>query len=291
MSAPGAFAVIAILAVFAAPIFIVGYIMLRRKRRLDQETREPFTELPLRPPGESLRLKLEKLSEDFEETLTFGFGIGSISALVVIFAPAQVRTVVLAVVGTSAAIGYLWFGRKLLRLQREFWRNRLGYMGERAVGEELNQLLAAGFRVFHDVPFERFNIDHVLVGPQGVFAVETKARRKRVPEAGKVDAKVKVNGDVLHFSHWRDSTSIDQVRLGADALGRWLTKATGEPVRAGAILALPGWYVEGLANGVQVLNPKQVRGFLSGFKPILEVSQIDRIAYQLTERCRLQPKT
>jgi hypothetical protein len=25
-----------------------------------------------------------------------------------------------------------------------------------------------------DVPFERFNVDHVLVGPSGVFAIETK---------------------------------------------------------------------------------------------------------------------
>ena len=227
MAATGPLNALGIIALFGAPIFLVGYVMMRRKRRLDQETREPFTELPLRPPGESLRLKLEKLNEEFDETLTFGFGIGAMSALVVIFTPAQTSTIGLTVVGISAALGYLWFGRKLLRLQREFWRNRLGYMGERAVGEELNQLLTAGFRVFHDIPFDRFNINHVLVGPQGVFAVETKARRKRVPEAGKVDAKVKVDGNTLHFSHWSDSTSIEQAQSGRTGSGRNGAKLRG----------------------------------------------------------------
>lgn len=291
MLTSGSLSLLGTLALFAAPIFILGYVMMRRKRRLDQETREPFTELPLRPPGESLRLKLEKLNEDLDETLFVGLGIGAISVLLVFLAPAQGRGIALGVACIFAAIGYTWLGRKLFRLQREFWRNRLGYMGERAVGEELNQLLGSGFRVFHDVPFDRFNIDHVLVGPQGVFAVETKARRKRVPEAGKVDAKVKVDGGVLHFSHWRDSNSIEQARLGADALGKWLTKAIGEPVQAGAILALPGWYVEGFAPGVQVLNPKQIRGALAGLKTALDNSQIERISYQMTERCRLKPKT
>ena len=36
-----------------------------------------------------------------------------------------------------------------------------------------------GFAVFHDVPGDKaFNVDHVVIGPQGVFAVETKGRGK-----------------------------------------------------------------------------------------------------------------
>jgi len=56
---------------------------------------------------------------------------------------------------------------------------QLGFQGERYVAEELNQLMADGFHVFHDVPFENYNMDHVLVGPTGVFVVETRQRGSR----------------------------------------------------------------------------------------------------------------
>lgn len=49
-----------------------------------------------------------------------------------------------------------------------------------AAAEEINQLMRQGFTTFHDVPAEPgFNIDHVIVGPTGVFAVETKGGRVR----------------------------------------------------------------------------------------------------------------
>jgi homoserine kinase len=48
------------------------------------------------------------------------------------------------------------------------------------VAEEINLLMLDGCRVFHDVPIEPYgNIDHVIVAPSAVYAVETKTRRKR----------------------------------------------------------------------------------------------------------------
>jgi hypothetical protein len=44
----------------------------------------------------------------------------------------------------------------------------------------------AGYQVFHDVQFERRNVDHVVVGPKGVFALETKTRRKPFKEKNRV---------------------------------------------------------------------------------------------------------
>ena len=58
----------------------------------------------------------------------------------------------------------------------------LGLRGERLVGEMLHSMLKDGFEVFHDFPIEpdgkTGNIDHILVGPNGVFAIETKTYRK-----------------------------------------------------------------------------------------------------------------
>lgn len=56
-----------------------------------------------------------------------------------------------------------------------------GARAEAAVGDELERLRWAGFEVFHDVPARGIgNIDHVAVGPQGIFAVETKSHGGRV---------------------------------------------------------------------------------------------------------------
>ncbi|MFN2467877.1 MAG: nuclease-related domain-containing protein [Gaiellaceae bacterium] len=57
----------------------------------------------------------------------------------------------------------------------------LGSRAERDVGGDLNRLRVDGLLVMHDLePDGRGNIDHVVCGQTGVFAVETKARRYEV---------------------------------------------------------------------------------------------------------------
>lgn len=52
-----------------------------------------------------------------------------------------------------------------------------GARGEELVGEILDGLADQGWHVTHDVSLGRGNIDHVLVGPAGIFAIETKSHR------------------------------------------------------------------------------------------------------------------
>jgi Nuclease-related domain len=54
----------------------------------------------------------------------------------------------------------------------EHWRE--GAEGERKTAKELKPLLQAGFHVVHDVQLRYGNYDHVVVGPSGVFLLETK---------------------------------------------------------------------------------------------------------------------
>jgi len=51
---------------------------------------------------------------------------------------------------------------------------RNGIRGEERVAEVLTELETEGFRVLHDLDTGRGNADHVLVGPTGVFVIETK---------------------------------------------------------------------------------------------------------------------
>jgi len=61
-----------------------------------------------------------------------------------------------------------------------------GAAAEEKVALRLNDL-PEGYFGFHDISFNGFNIDHVVLGPAGIFVVETKSHR------GTIDA----NGNTL----------------------------------------------------------------------------------------------
>lgn len=71
------------------------------------------------------------------------------------------------------AIGAFLAGGK--SVDRDIGRLRRGAEGEEVVGRILEEMSADGWHVIHDVTFGRGNIDHIAIGPGGVFAVETKS--------------------------------------------------------------------------------------------------------------------
>ncbi|MER6914327.1 nuclease-related domain-containing protein [Streptomyces sp. NPDC000594] len=69
------------------------------------------------------------------------------------------------------------------------WRK--GLAGERRVGTELNRLGRYGWHVLHSVPLPReVDIDHLLIGPGGVFSVNTKHHPGRTVRVGDTAATV-----------------------------------------------------------------------------------------------------
>jgi hypothetical protein len=54
-------------------------------------------------------------------------------------------------------------------------RRDRGASAEEHVGNLLQQLPATRWHVIHDASFGRGNVDHILIGPAGVFTVETKS--------------------------------------------------------------------------------------------------------------------
>lgn len=112
----------------------------------------------------------------------------------------------------------------------------------------------------------------------------------RPTSKGPEKARVVFNGETLTFPKgYVDRKALEQARRNTKTLEGWLTKACGERVVANAILTLPGWWVERRAVGdVNVLNPDEIkRSFPNRPRQLLANEQIERIAYQLTERCRL----
>src|SRR5436190_1851904 len=77
----------------------------------------------------------------------------------------------------------------------------------------------AGYVVFHDLPAERgkrkWNVDHVVVGPGGVFVLETKARPRRKAKWDQEENVVIYDGKVLQFPWCYDDWAVRQVEFNA----------------------------------------------------------------------------
>ncbi len=192
--------------------------------------------------------------------------------------------VAVCVVTICVAIFFMW---KLLTKSSNF---RLGLLGERAVGEELNKLMLNGCHVYHDFKKDQGgNIDHVIIAPSGVYCVETKCRRKRKGKAGRKEHEIIFDGERLHFPHGSDTHGVQQTLKNSSELARWLSSATGEKIAVKGILTFPGWYVSTrkMSKNLRVLNPKQIPTAIASDKELVLDSKLtQQIVHQLEQRCR-----
>jgi hypothetical protein len=77
-----------------------------------------------------------------------------------------------------AAIGVMLGADRWYSPQADRWLQ--GAQGEREVAAVLAELEGDGWRALHDVSLGRGNVDHILIGPGGIFTIETKSNRGRV---------------------------------------------------------------------------------------------------------------
>lgn len=175
-------------------------------------------------------------------------------------------------------------GKFLKQRQKEY----LGLDCERSVGQELNQLMLHGYRVYHDFLADAFNIDHIVIGENGVFAVETKGRAKKETGNGREEAKVVFEGDRLQFPSWTETEPIDQAKRQASWLSKWLTSAVGEPVQVIPALALAGWFIERKQKSLIIFNGKNPSSLFLKIQPEthLPPDMVQRISHQIEQRCR-----
>ncbi len=170
-----------------------------------------------------------------------------------------------------------WFFSRLGRRREQY----LGYFGERVVAEFLEPMRASGWRIFHDVPCEtgrdRFNIDHVAIGPGGVYAIETLTRPRGVAREGHDDYKVFFDGEQLTWPWGEDHDGILPATVHAKWLQNWLVKTAGVLTEVVPVLALPGWSVEAPARAsLRVVNPSWLPERPSGERHNGGLRQADR---------------
>ncbi len=268
------------------PAVLLVAVLFERWRRKRRGERTPLTEKLLRPAGYSLQRKLEDLDDSFSGWYmgTFLFSLAAVGAIASTPIDFVGRIVFLIIFGVAAAGCTIMAWRRL----NDIRAYRSGLLGEQAVAEQLQELLPFRFQVFHDVPGDgEWNIDHVVVGPAGVFAIETKYRTKRPGKASERDHEAIFDGGKIQFPAGYEVNALEQASRNARWLATMLSKATGERVAVQPMVALPGWLVTLKAKSdVKVLSGKQVSGFIAREPMRLSDKAIQQISYQLEQRCR-----
>jgi len=242
----------------------------------------------LRAPGESISGRIEKLSDDIDQYVTFtGFVpllCYSMYLSIRYIAQSQVSPVAFLLL----AMGFVvYYGFHLNKAYIQRYKEQLGLDCERAVGQELNQLMLDGYRVYHDFQVDNFNIDHIVIGENGVFAIETKGRSKPDRGKGQDDVRVVYDGQSLQFPMWREKEPLEQAKRQAVWLSNWLSNAVGDQVAVKPVLALPGWFVDRKAKDLLIYNGKNPQYLLKiTTETPLSPEMIQRVAHQVEQQCR-----
>ncbi len=251
-----------------------------------KEKRSPLKDKPLRNPGQSLEAQRDDLVYDK------------------LIAPAMAALLILILAGmewwsyfyprkpnptvyTAMALIFVAYAVvRFLRARPALRALRLAIDGEKAVGQYLELLREQGYKVFHDVLGDGFNIDHVVVGPTGVFSIETKTFSK--PTRG--EARVAFDGErILVDGQEPDRNPVVQAKAQANWLRDLLGASTGRRFNVRPVVLFPGWYVEQQGSSTRelwVLNPKALPEFLKHEPEVLPPEDAQLAAFHLSRYVR-----
>ena len=270
---------------------ILGSIVVWKKYRTRHPKRLPFTQDFRNGPGKSLGEQLDTASQSLGESLVTLFHVPVTAGFIYLLLETQETPYPSATAGLIGGTIFVIAFRSLFRAGGNIHKYRLGLQGEVYVAQCLMPLIAKGYRIFHDYPAKGFNFDHVVIGPEGIFAVETKARSKPDRKGGSADATVRVEGEKLVFPDYVDTDSIPQAKRQARWLQDQLKRQFGDTVPVIPVLVIPGWFVESSWQaGLLISSGKGIDKQLAdrGAEP-LTTARIKRDVDHCIQKCRYDP--
>ena len=115
--------------------------------------------------------------------LVVGYALASFVVLsvgwITLASSPQFRSAVVALVAGALLVGGMWFWWWFLTLDDSHYKRR-GAWAEQWTSDEVKRLPLDGHWVLQNrIDFDGFDVDHVLIGPIGLFVIETKWRAKR----------------------------------------------------------------------------------------------------------------
>jgi hypothetical protein len=179
-----------------------------------------------------------------------------------------------------AILSVIWVLGRLFITPQSIRAWRTGADGEAKTAAALNRL-GDDWIVLHDrpIPGSRANIDHIAIGPPGIFVIETKDYSGRISLAGN---EIRVNGRRVGW--------IDQVRGQAQAVIAVVSKVDdAPPVPVTPIICvhradLP--WLRSSAAGVRVLSGRGMLDALVKAAPTLSPDAVRRVADELDRRLK-----
>jgi hypothetical protein len=177
-------------------------------------------------------------------------------------------------IGLALAALVAWRLRFRPSEQARTWQR--GAAGERQTARLLDRLVRDGYVVFHDlaVPGSPANVDHLVIGPTGVFVIDSKQWTGSVHQGA--------DGLAWH-NHYRLDRTLETVRWEAQVVGRLLG------TRIAALLCVHGAHVHGgglHAQGVAIVPAHLLRSALGDDRVL---SDVDVELLATTAWTRLRP--
>lgn len=198
---------------------------------------------------------------------TVFFVVAPINALMASFGAALVGVLCLFVVSRLPA-------------EARYWSK--GARGERRTAAYLEPLLRRGFVVLHDrqLPGSRANLDHIAIGPAGIFVIETKY----------ISGTIEVLNDRLFVSDHDRGAYLEQVyreAIGAQvALGDLLNvlRLTVTPILCIHGARTP--FFDRTVGGVQLVSGRDLRKLAEVQSTRLSPEQVQEVAAFADKRLR-----
>jgi hypothetical protein len=254
------------------------------------ETKSPITARPHRTPGQSVEEERNRiLSEVVDQWLLMALVMVVFAALEWFrwardIKPEPGLFTAFAIAVCAVATWRVW---RVIPKLREL---KLARDGELAVGQFLEELRSHGYRVFHDLVGESFNVDHVIIGPAGIFTIETKTWSKPV----KGPAEINFDGKSIKRNGLEpDRNPVIQARAQASWIRNLLDESFGSSPYVKPVVLFPGWYVVNERqsfDGVWVLEPKAFKKFVVKEPIRVSESDVNLLAHHLSLHIRAQAR-
>ncbi len=185
----------------------------------------------------------------------------------------QLGFLALAVVFAAFQLGATILTRRQVRFQRD---------ANIAIGHQLQQIVSGVTRVFHDVETTAGIVDHVVVGQNGVYAINVVARR------GGEGNVVRLSDNALQFPKARLPFSIVGIAARTTRLEKDFSKLLGHKVRVRSVIAVPGWDIGEQSSEQHLLvnerNVAMLRGWRDSSDHLMN-DDVDVLQKDLTAKC------
>lgn len=225
----------------------------------------PLKDPRTRYPGQSLSEQIRAITDSqMEEALTpLLFWAAAGFAWIYYFVPGKPNPWVFTVLALLATLASIKHIRAMAAKKKTL---RKGMVGEQILGKYLeDQLMPAKYQVLHDLVCKAgnrtFNIDHVVVGPTGVFSIETKYWKRPAGPNHQIfydGKKILVDGKVP------DTDPLIEAVAGAKTVQAILEARTGKRFDVKPIVVFLGWYTTKNPSSAPawVLNEQAVPVFI-----------------------------